>query len=395
MVAKDKLYFAVLLITPLVIGLVVAQLSGVILILLGYLSSYLLYRQSLSKADKKQIEATASTSSLSVNTATDDVVTFLKDVSSNSREQVEAIAEDSSQIRDIVDNAIKKLSVSFNDLNQHSNTQLELLGGSLGEKNQDTINEFITETEQLLEYFVQSVISSNRDCVYLMHSLDDMNEKINSVFKLLDEVSGIADSISLLSLNASIEAARAGDAGRGFSVVAQEVRNLSEKTNIVNTNINQISQQVMTKVDEVKTVVNRIASADMNVALNSKQKVTEMTDYVREKNSLMETAISSSESIASAIGLSTNEAVMALQFEDLATQLTGLIESRAANLNELISLLDVFSKAAENGLDLDKDLGALRNQLAEIKSKIQKELRAPDDKLVSHTDMISGEIDLF
>ena len=85
----------------------------------------------------------------------------------------------------------------------------------------------------------------------------DLNEEINKITHLseeINEISGfikkIADDTNMLGLNASIEAARAGDSGRGFSVVAEEIRKLSEQSRSTVPKIKQITDQIAKKVEE-------------------------------------------------------------------------------------------------------------------------------------------------
>lgn len=95
---------------------------------------------------------------------------------------------------------------------------------------------------------VQDVIKSIKDVQRVAGALDaqlaELGQKAHDIGQIMDMISDVADQTNLLALNAAIEAARAGEAGRGFAVVADEVRKLAEKT--------------MTATGEVGTVVNAI-----------------------------------------------------------------------------------------------------------------------------------------
>lgn len=123
-----------------------------------------------------------------------------------------------------------------------------------------------TQAKSIYEETKNSVLlinTVNHDMDTLSNQVEEASEVINSLSQsshdigsVLDVIESIADQTNLLALNAAIEAARAGDAGRGFSVVADEVRNLAMKTqestlNIQNT-VTKIQQQAVAAKDMMR-----------------------------------------------------------------------------------------------------------------------------------------------
>ncbi|ODA42462.1 methyl-accepting chemotaxis protein [Desulfosporosinus sp. BG] len=93
-----------------------------------------------------------------------------------------------------------------------------------------------------------------------INEIINISEKINEVSAFIKE---IADETKMLGLNAAIEAARAGDAGRGFGVVAEEIRNLSAQSKSTVPKIKELTDTIKRKVDE--------ASRKSNVSLDASQ----------------------------------------------------------------------------------------------------------------------------
>ncbi|MBI4958305.1 MAG: methyl-accepting chemotaxis protein [Desulfovibrio sp.] len=78
----------------------------------------------------------------------------------------------------------------------------------------------------------------------LAQTLDELSHKSQNIGRIMSVISDIADQTNLLALNAAIEAARAGEAGRGFAVVADEVRKLAEKTMTATTEVDQAVREI-------------------------------------------------------------------------------------------------------------------------------------------------------
>ena len=103
--------------------------------------------------------------------------------------------------------------------------------------------------------------------------IDQLGQQAQGIGQILDVISDIADQTNLLALNAAIEAARAGEAGRGFAVVADEVRKLAEKTM-------DATKEVGKAISGIQDGTKRnIANVEQSVKII--EKTTELADQFR------------------------------------------------------------------------------------------------------------------
>ncbi len=143
---------------------------------------------------------------------------------------------------------------------------------------------------------IQSLSNQIEISMEVIHQLDANSEKINSV---VDVIKGIAEQTNLLALNAAIEAARAGEQGRGFAVVADEVRTLAGRTQESTEEINQMITQLKTDTSQAVSVMNKSSEQAENVvqkALKTGASLDVVTESIEKINiRSMETASTSTQ----------------------------------------------------------------------------------------------------
>lgn len=121
----------------------------------------------------------------------------------------------------------------------------------------------------------------------LKQRFTDIEARISEMLSALGEIEDITKHTNFLALNASIESAHAGDAGRGFKIVAEEVRNLSKRTGQFSAHIRSNMEEVSSHLLKASEVMNHVAGIDQNMVEHSSKGLGETQDMVREINLMM------------------------------------------------------------------------------------------------------------
>lgn len=299
---------------------------------------------------------------------------------------------EAGRVQSLLSDAIHTLVVSFTELHKLLQNQQSIASDLTQNYRNDrtdgagTFQDFVTQTSDTLSLFVEATIATSHSSVMLVERMDEIRCKVDAILGIIEEINGIAGQTNLLALNAAIEAARAGEAGRGFAVVADEVRALSNRSSGFADNIRSLVSDVHGAVIGAEEALRQLAERDMSFALHSKQQIEEMMTSLQATNSQIMGVVDQMGDISAEVGTKVNTAVRALQFQDMSDQLLNHLQKRLSNWQQISDAAALAVSARANG-----DW----KQLQEALQQCNQRLMLLDHVPVKQNNVSSGEVELF
>lgn len=314
--------------------------------------------------------------------------------------QFKASREELARVQSLLSGAIETLTTAFNGMNEQTSRQISLTlsvttGGGADPRQFD---EFVANTSGVMQKVVDSVVTNSKLGMELVELTDSIAKSTQSVQGILSEIGAIAKQTNLLALNAAIEAARAGEAGRGFAVVADEVRDLSARTTTFSQQIKALMQNMEGAVRQTELAIQTMAGQDMTFALESKGNVEEIIHTMEDQNRGRLAAIGELASSAHGVEQQVNQAIMALQFQDMVSQLIGHVDKRISAIDAVMSHLGGLARTLKddaNSADTRSALDQLARETQHVASSLATMTVTTHHNPVAQRAMSDGDVELF
>ncbi|TSI11036.1 methyl-accepting chemotaxis protein [Lysinibacillus sp. BW-2-10] len=309
--------------------------------------------QELIQKVEQSVELVASSaeelsaSAEETSAATGQVAISIQEVASSAEKQRYGVDE-TAQSLDVVSEGASTIadhSTIVSELSRHTMVQAEEGGQA------------VTNTVVQMQSIHKSVMESNA----MIQSLNESSKEVSSI---LNVITGIADQTNLLALNAAIEAARAGEHGKGFAVVADEVRKLAEQSQLSAKEIYAIVSRIQQDTESTVQTMIRVTDdvqAGVKVSNEAIEKFNLIYESTRKITPQMEEVSATAQQMSAAIQEITsaaNEMVIIAQ-GNAATS-----EEVAASAEEQLAAMEEISQSA-NGLS------AMAEELKEVITKFK------------------------
>jgi len=240
-------------------------------------------------------------------------------------------------------------------ISEQLSTAMQEMGATIGEVAQNTTNTasavdeiqlMVVDGSEKLDGTYNSIVAMSAQIQESEQSVQKVRSNFEQVVSVLNVIKSIADQTNLLALNAAIEAARAGEQGRGFAVVADEVRQLAKRT-----------QEATTEIDDMISNITLGANSSVEIMAKSVTQANEVQSNAKEATELNKVISDKMQNI-----------------NDLSIQIASAAEEQAVVVEEILKSVETLNSGVTETSQATDNIAESSVELARLASELESEM---------------------
>ena len=288
--------------------------------------------------------------------------------------------QETAQAVDEISSAVEEVSSAINQ--QSASIEEVANNAKEAEKVGDEVVERALNGKEKLGVLVESIEGIKDRIEGLGKTMTGLLKAAQDIGNITDVISEISEQTNLLALNAAIEAARAGEHGKGFAVVADEVRKLAERSAQSTKEIAELIKNIQSEVEK--------ANEDMREGI---EKVEESVKLADETTSAMDSIVEASNESKNFITQITNATV---EQAEVSAQITRRVENIKERVEKIVDIMDSLKGSGEELIERGEHLKGLTESMMELSRKqeeaaseiteVAKTMEEATERVVSKVD---------